>query len=192
MKRVILFFIVAAFGCGFWAGCTVDTSAIDVEGVWPCKINTDCTSGFICENDFCERESGSVECIDVDNDGYGVGEERSTCKRCESFGQCEEDCNDNDPTIHPGAGEPCNGVDDNCNMEVDEPTLCDENKDCSSLDPNGQYIVECNTTRGECEIKMQTQICNPPNLPGCLCNDNPLLCANGSLPATPEPSECGF
>src|SRR5258706_7930743 len=43
-------------------------------------------------------------CQDVDGDGYEAG----------------VDCNDLDPSIHPGAVEVCNGVDDDCDAAVDE------------------------------------------------------------------------
>ena len=46
-----------------------------------------------------------VAFADADHDGYPT----------------PEDCNDADPSIHPGALEFCNGVDDNCNGQVDEP-----------------------------------------------------------------------
>jgi hypothetical protein len=48
------------------------------------------------------------ECIDFDGDGYGLN-----CKK-------EFDCDDSDAARNPGAGEVCNGIDDDCNNIVDE------------------------------------------------------------------------
>jgi hypothetical protein len=58
---------------------------------------------------------------DSDGDGYGNGK-----VKIEAFLQPRgyvadgTDCNDGDATIHPGAAEVCNGIDDNCNGSVDE------------------------------------------------------------------------
>ncbi|MFH1463844.1 MAG: putative metal-binding motif-containing protein [Pseudomonadota bacterium] len=41
---------------------------------------------------------------DLDNDGYPAG----------------ADCDDTDPSVHPGADERCDGVDDDCNGEIDD------------------------------------------------------------------------
>ena len=59
-------------------------------------------------------------CIDRDGDGYGVG--------ADCLGP---DCNDNDPAIHPGAAEVCDGVDNNCDGRIDEGfELRSDNNNC--------------------------------------------------------------
>ncbi len=53
----------------------------------------------------CHTVSGVVE--DEDGDGY----------------LWDEDCDDLDPTVHPGADERCNEVDDDCDGQVDEDAI---------------------------------------------------------------------
>jgi N-acetylneuraminic acid mutarotase len=43
--------------------------------------------------------------VDDDEDGYSV---------------CNADCDDSNASVHPGATEVCNGVDDNCNGQIDD------------------------------------------------------------------------
>jgi hypothetical protein len=68
-------------------------------------------------------------CVIIDND-------------CDGLAPCDGDCDDNDPGVHSGAPERCNGVDDNCDGQIDECcldadgdgfTLCQG--DCNDHDP---------------------------------------------------------
>ena len=62
---------------------------------------------------------------DVDGDGYGnAGTTQSSCTGAPSgYVANNTDCNDGNATIHPGATEVCNGIDDNCNTIADEGLL---------------------------------------------------------------------
>jgi hypothetical protein len=61
-------------------------------------------------------------CVDHDGDTF------TTCASdCDGL-VCKADCNDNNPTIYPEAVETCNGLDDNCDGQVDE-LLCDSDGD---------------------------------------------------------------
>jgi hypothetical protein len=64
---------------------------------------------------------------DVDNDGYGdVGISTSSCNGTPiGYTTQSGDCNDNNANINPGATEICgNGIDDNCDGNIDEGCGC--------------------------------------------------------------------
>ncbi len=73
---------------------------------------------------------------DTDNDGYSDGTTQVGCTRPTGYKTAAEltatsgDCNDNNSSIHPGAGEICgNGADDNCNGQTDEGVITTWYKD---------------------------------------------------------------
>jgi hypothetical protein len=58
---------------------------------------------------------------DVDGDGYGnAAVTTQACSPPAGYVTNGADCNDGNAAIKPGAAEVCNGVDDNCNGQVDE------------------------------------------------------------------------
>src|SRR5258706_2441061 len=69
-----------------------------------------------------------ADCTDNDGDGYG-NPARGAWKTPQL------DCNDSDDSIHPGASETCNGIDDNCDGAVDEGFSV--GGDCQIGDPGG-------------------------------------------------------
>jgi large repetitive protein len=100
--------------CGTGNGCTT----FICNGSGTCVQNFN-SAGTPCDdgnpnttNDVC---NGSGFCIGTpcpDNDADG-------------FTTCGGDCNDNNLNIHPGAVEVCDGIDNNCNGQVDEGGVCD-------------------------------------------------------------------
>jgi hypothetical protein len=190
-------FLFASAALGL-SGCIIDFNTNGGNGEkFSCTIDDDCSAGFECKVGVCEKKPppGQIPtCVDADNDGYGVGtaEERQTCRECATNGRCDEDCNDADASVHPNAAERCNGADDNCNEDIDEPTSCvDDASICVQMQqsiPSGTQVA-CNQTSGVCEVTMSTQFCVNGANP-CPCNALPVQCGGGAYPTIPAPSEC--
>lgn len=64
----------------------------------------------------------SVQSADADGDGYGAANagEITSCVPPSGYVIGDSDCDDADPNVHPGRREICDGVDENCNLVVDD------------------------------------------------------------------------
>ncbi len=119
------------------AACGAKTG-LEIEELPPCESDAECDDGVFCDgleqciegrcrrgappecvdDDPCTEnlcdEPGRrcffppVEVADNDGDGYFV------------LGTCGDDCDDFNAAVNPGATEVCNGIDDDCDIQIDE------------------------------------------------------------------------
>jgi len=66
---------------------------------------------------------------DDDGDGYGAGPAFQGCEIPAGFADNDDDCDDTDAAVNPGAEEVCNGIDDDCDAAVDEGLTFDDDGD---------------------------------------------------------------
>ncbi len=92
------------------------------------NINPNATE--ICSNgvdDNCDGTQNNSPASDfyLDADGDGFGGEFSlwTCTPPPGYTSVQGDCNDTDNLVFPNASEICNGLDENCNSQIDEGVL---------------------------------------------------------------------
>jgi MYXO-CTERM domain-containing protein len=86
-----------------------------------CATTANCPAGNQCNLFQGFPEAGYCSCIDADNDGH-----------CQA-----DDCNDQNPSVHPGAQEICgNLVDDDCDGLTDEGC-------CQDFDGDGYLDAAC-------------------------------------------------
>src|SRR5688572_10095665 len=74
------------------------------------------------DND-CDGEVENLGTYYADTDGDGYGDPDSTeqdCSQPQGFVADDGDCDDANAEVHPDAEEACNGVDDNCDGNIDE------------------------------------------------------------------------
>jgi len=130
--------------------------------------NNCCPSGTTCNSTSNLCQATTIICYrDADGDGYTNATDSISTTNTSCSGQFNvsngNDCNDNNNTIHPGAIEIYNGVDDNCSGVVDEG-FCSTSANCTS---DYQF---CNTTTHQCEAKRADSL-------SCSANEQ---CTNGN------------
>ncbi len=84
----------------------------------------DNTCNNLIDEGFIDSDNDqSKDCIDTDDDNDGAAD--------------ADDCAPTDPTISSGATEVCNGVDDDCDTEIDEGFAdTDDDGTCDDIDPD--------------------------------------------------------
>ena len=122
--------------------CTFDSCVSGTcqhQQITACKNDDGCcpsSCDYTTDNDCPEI------CIDNDNDGYGNP----------AAGKCAHpslDCNDSNPQINPGIVEDCyNGIDDNCNGDVDR------NDDYCNVD-SISTVGSCATSGNDFDVFVQ-------------------------------------
>ncbi len=136
---------------------------------------TDCEqpSGYVDNDDDCDDEDASInpaaleQCDGLDNDcdgsadesevwyadddGDGFGDPDSTAKDCEApsgYVVDDTDCDDTDASINPDAEEVCDGVDNNCDGEVDEDRTFYADTDGDGFGDSSSRKVDCEQPSG--------------------------------------------
>jgi len=151
-----------------------ETIDADMDGVNNCED---------CDDTDPDRTPGKTEiCDGKDNDCNGIcddgdldadGDKYTVCNNmilgdntCSSMNENLFDCNDNDPDVHPGAEEVCDGIDNNCNLECDE-----------GFDEDGDKYTTCGSRTDVCNGTRKADIdCEPnishvnPGMPAELCD----------------------
>jgi hypothetical protein len=98
----------------------------------------------------CGPDCSTPWYADRDGDRYGDrGDLVRSCKEVEGHVRDARDCDDEDKNVHPGASEACNGVDDDCDGEVDP----DVHRYFADVDGDGigaadNYIDACSAPNG--------------------------------------------
>ena len=74
-----------------------------------------------CNGEIDEDALFILKYADEDGDGFGdIANDSVSCFELAGFVLDSIDCNDADVFINPAASEICNGIDDNCNFDIDE------------------------------------------------------------------------
>ncbi len=92
--------------------------------------------------------------FDADGDGYGGPLEQLWCEAPDGFVANGEDCDDLDPSEFPGADEVCDGDDDDCDGQVDEPDALDTST--WYADSDGDGFGDPDVSQAACEAPSGT------------------------------------
>ncbi|MBM4393468.1 MAG: putative metal-binding motif-containing protein, partial [Deltaproteobacteria bacterium] len=121
------------------------------------KYVTDRDEDGIVEEDDCNDEDASVGTpqtyyADYDRDGHGdAAVSDSYCERPAGYAETGDDCDDNDAEVYPGAGEVCDGKDNDCDGTIDNGT--GSNVYYADVDQDGygddaSIVYDCSTPEG--------------------------------------------
>ena len=138
---------------GVWGtDCDDEDATVNVDQVEDCATTADDD----CNGD--ANEINALGCVDHfydgDLDGYGTSTSLCLCEVQDNWAALQSgDCDDNDGQTWPGADEYCDGHDDDCDSEVDEPDAVDavtwyRDSDYDGYGDDSQTSVACYQSPG--------------------------------------------
>ncbi|MBM4355067.1 MAG: DUF1565 domain-containing protein, partial [Deltaproteobacteria bacterium] len=105
--------------------CAGETKCIEAQAV--CQAKTPAAESCNGVDDDCDGETDEADAFgckqyfpDLDGDGYGFGIPVCLCQQEAGVVSQPLDCNDSEATVHPGAAEPCDNQDNDCDGVKDE------------------------------------------------------------------------
>jgi hypothetical protein len=102
-------------------GCSPFLSQDDLTD----RLDVDGDGLSFVDGEDCDDRDGnvggpSVWYVDMDRDGFGGEEFITSCDQPPGYVAESNDCDDMDPNVNPDATEVCDGIDNNCNGQIDE------------------------------------------------------------------------
>ncbi len=135
-----------------------DTTASGDTGAGDCEPAVELCDGADndCDGTVDEEPTDGVEVyVDGDGDGYGDGDNVLGCADASGYAAEAGDCDDGNPSVHPGATEICDGADNDCDTLTDDE---DDDLDTSSITPT----YPDNDGDGYGDTASETLVCSPP------------------------------
>ncbi len=146
-----------------------DLTDVDGDGI---SDETDCD-----DNDANVGE-GETWYGDNDVDGYGSVDLATTaCVAPDGYQANADDCNDADDTVHPGADDPCDGIDQDCDGVVDNgaaSTAWYTDGDGDGYGDDSTEVYDCEQPPGAVSVAGDCDDADPAYNPGAAesdCND---------------------
>ncbi len=162
-----------------WPGASEACDGIDqdCDGSAAGEEDADADGIRVCDAD-CDDTDPAVgsEAYYADADGDGFGDPAipaTTCPAPAGYVADATDCDDADATVYTGAAEACDGVDDDCDGEVDEGWDADGDgwpscEDCDDADPDVRPDAEevcgdavdddCDGVAAGCRLEADTTV----------------------------------
>lgn len=126
--------------------CDDSSVIVSPAGVEVCNLSDDDCDGATDEPD---AEGAAIWYLDQDFDGYGVSTLiTSACAAPAGFAATADDCDDADPARSPGEIEHCDGIDEDCDEQIDD-TPVDGRWTFSDADGDGFGAGEGTVACGE-------------------------------------------